>query len=698
MLKKIRKTLAHFIAPELNSMNLPNQFLRFGNKTLTPGWSQVTMNDQDMYTGYPYAAITKRARLVARVAIENVRTETTKDGFVHPYIEVLDSSPTFTETFFWNTISQYLDLEGVFYLMAIRADDGKKYSNVKEFKMLNPYNIRRVTSIDDNGVLTVGGYVEVRNGYTREIPPHMIIEIKDLNPFDWDKNYAMTDAAKESQFTLKTAGDFTRHALNGNINTPGIITTDVELEPEEFKNFTERVKGHGKGEPIFGNGSGMIKWQDMNTDLSKSSLKDINEINEKPLFAAAGVSKTFLGIEESGTTRETARVQKDMVTENEAVPRIQTILDSLNQDYRNNYPKEFIQNQKPMLWVDNPNATDHESDIKSVEVKQKTTDLYDSLLEKGYDQKLVAKYINGEIGVEELGEPDRPEPKEQPIVEDPKEDQKKKNEHHHNQLLEKSGAVQHQEGTLKNFVVNLDQQIVSTCINGVEKKISNEASFESQSDIISKRERAKFLNELEAYLFSFYGIILTLQGGMVMKKRTNFYALPGVFKLDRQISRYIKSISKNVAQSHVKTIIDDVLKTAREEAIKGSSRQEIVNKINDKYNKVITETRAKTIARTETNRAFTRAQFDADRQFIKQNKLEGRAFKIWHTRSDDPCPFCLSLEARGEVPFSDAFAELGDTLEVDGKKLPVNFETMQAGNAHPNCSCDYELVIRDEKV
>ena len=42
----------------------------------------------------------------------------------------------------------------------------------------------------------------------------MIIEMAELNPFDEDKPFAMTDAAKDSQFTIKTADDYTRADLD----------------------------------------------------------------------------------------------------------------------------------------------------------------------------------------------------------------------------------------------------------------------------------------------------------------------------------------------------------------------------------------------------------------------------------------------------------------------------------------------------
>lgn len=401
-LDKIRLSLSQFISPAKNAMTLPQQFLRYGNREkLYSDWSEVIMDDRDFYTGYSYAAIRNRAVITAKTAIDNIRTESNKDDFVHPYLTSISDSPTFTDFMFWFTISTYLDLEGVFYLMAVRNIDTQRVGNIKEFKLLNPYNIRRVI---DPQTLTVKGYIEAKLGFIREIPKEMIIEMRELNPFDDNKNYAMTDAAKDYQYTIKTAGDFTRQTLKHDINAPGILSTDVILDKPEFENFIERVRNHKKGEPIFGNGQGAITWESMQVELSKAALKDINEINREALFAISGVSKTLMGVEQSGVTRETSKVQKDLNMENHILPRIQLIIDALNQDYKNYWLEQYNKN-KAVIVVDNPFSTNHEADILEIELKSNQFELYNKLVNKGYDHDIASQYVLGELSLDQLGEP-----------------------------------------------------------------------------------------------------------------------------------------------------------------------------------------------------------------------------------------------------------------------------------------------------
>jgi len=693
MLNKLRKSIANLISKDRNSSRLSTQFLRNGGRPMDSSWSNVVISDEDLYTGYSYAAIRNRANTVARIASNNLRTESNGDNTLdHPYLSILDASPSFTNYQLWTTISTYLDLEGIFYLMAIRNFNEGRYGTIQEFKLLNPYKIKRV--IDKNSLTEDGynivGYIESKDGLTRDIPKEMIIEIRELNPFGDDPT-SMTDAAKESQFTLKTAGDYTRNAIKNNINAPGVMSTDVILGDTDFKNFTERVKNHVKGEPIFANGKGAISWESMQTNLKDSGLAEINSMNRDMLLSTSGVSKTILGIEESGTTRETAKVQKDLYTESQIIPRIQMIIDPLNQDFRNNYPDQF-KSFRPMLVVDNPSATDHLADQIEIDVIAKRADTYDKLLMAGYDSETVAKFISGEIEIDKLGEPVRPE---ETIIDEPiinKVEDKVENEQ-----PTKRGMIAQQQSSLQNAVTNIDQRVVADVLTKVTEKFKN-STYEVEADVIAKKDKDESVNELALVLTGFYGIMLMLKGGETMRTRTGQYAMGGIFNIDSKIKKYIKKVSDKVAQSHIDTIVDDLLQTVRQTALtEGAGINEITRAIRKKYNQTITENRAKTIARTETNRAFTRAQYEADVQFIKQNNLESRAFKKWMTRSDNPCAFCQQLASEPAIPFVKNFRNLDDNITADGKDLKVGFESLEAGNAHPNCSCEYQLVIEPAK-
>ena len=689
IITNLRKGLASLLYK--NTISLPNEYLKYGNKRMTSDWTEVLMSDQDHYTGYGYASIRNRANAVAKLAIENIRVDSDNPDATHPYLELIKHSQSFSQYTFWRDISTYIDLEGVYYLMAIRAIGEDRVGNVQEFKMLNPYFIKRVLTPDR---LSVAGYVEAKKGMVREIPKEMIIEIKELNPFDEDKPFAMTDAAKDSQFTLKTAGDYTRHAIKGNINAPGVLSTDVILPDADFQNFAARVKNHTKGEPIFGNGAGGITWESMTQNLKDSALDVVNEMNRDQLFAVAGVSKTIMGIEQSGTTRETARVQKDLLVEGQAIPRVQLIIDALNLDYAKNTPSQKALN----IVVDNPNATDIDAEKKEAELEKMEFELYNDLINKGYTSELASQYVMGEIGLDKLGEPtNKPiESKVEPV------DTEKLTQQLN--AMQSQGIIAQQQGALQNAIVNIEGRTTALVINKLRKKYSKtsvnaieDAEDITEADIISKYDKKDLANELAIIIAMFYGIIFTLQGEKAMKDRVKEYGLLGDFKLNEDTKKYLKEVAEKASKGHIDTISKDLYEIVRKDAMQGKSLEEIVSNIKREYSDEITEQRAKTIARTETNRAFTRSQYEADKQFIKQNKLEGRVYKQWVTRSQNPCEFCKELESRPPIPFNANFADIGDHISVDGKELAIGFEDLSAGTAHPNCACEYKIIIEPAK-
>ena len=389
----------------------PNNYLRYGNRKMTSTWSAPQISDQDFYTGYGYAVINKRANRSVVLGKKFLFTDA-NDPIVekankenkpvnHPYLSLIRNSEDFAERDFWYDISTYLDLEGVYFLMAVRTVTGNTVGNIQKFTLLNPYWVRQV--INEKGEL--GGYVE-NNPHlgTREIRKELIIPIKLLNPFDPTKAYSLADAARDSQFTLKQANDFAREAIDGNLNAPGILSSAIELPDDQFDNFVNRVKNHGRGEPLFGNGSGTVSWVDMQTDLDKAALDKINSINRDTLLAISGLSKTGVGVEESGTGREVSRTQKDDFTENAIMPQIENIIDALNLDYRKYYKSQYSANGYS-ITLDNPLETNRDAEQADVDIRDSQFALMQSLIAKGYASDIAAKFAKGLIDLTALGEP-----------------------------------------------------------------------------------------------------------------------------------------------------------------------------------------------------------------------------------------------------------------------------------------------------
>lgn len=390
----------------------PNAFLKYGSRKMPSTWSTPDIKDEDFYTGYGFAVINKRANRSVVLGKKFLFTEATgsvekeanikNEVITHPYLSLIRESLEFSERDFWYDISTYLDLEGIYYLMAVRTVTGSgKVGNIQRFSLLNPYWVKPI--VNSKGEL--GGYVEnhpVKGN--RDIPKEMIIPIKLLNPFNPERPYSLADAARDSQFTLKQANDFARESIDGNLNAPGILSSAIELPDDQFDNFVARIKSHSRGEPLFGNGAGTISWTDMQTDLDKAALDKINSINRDVLLAVSGLSKTGVGVEESGTGREVSRTQKDDFTENAIMPQIENIIDQLNLDYRRYYEPQYKSNGYT-ITLDNPLETNRDAEQADVDIRDSQFALMQSLIAKGYSIEIASKYAKGKIDITALGEP-----------------------------------------------------------------------------------------------------------------------------------------------------------------------------------------------------------------------------------------------------------------------------------------------------
>lgn len=801
----------------------PNTFLRYGSRRMPSNWSTPEISDQDFYTGYGFAVINKRAnrsvvlgkKFLFTDAKDNIIKEANDGGLsiTHPYLKLIRNSIDFAERDFWYDVSTYLDLEGLYYLMAVRTVAGGRVGNIQKFSLLNPYWVRQVINSDGE----LGGYVEVNpHKGTREIAKELIIPIKLLNPFDPTKAWSLADAARDSQFTMKQANDYARESINGNINSPGILSSAIELPDDQFDNFVNRVKNHGRGEPLFGNGSGTVSWVDMQTDLDKAALDKINSINRDVLLAISGLSKTGVGVEESGTGREVSRTQKDDFTENAIMPQIENIIDALNLDYRRFYPDQYDKNNY-VISLNNPLETAHDAEQVDVDIRDSQFALFTTLVNKGYDTDIASKFAKGMIDITDLGEPTNPPepptdptlPTEPPVdsppvdppappAKKPKNDYKlyegypipvaqyldgladqiiplseygsfifsndalldmpakKKTVHiHHLEEAGKSLIGVVDETTFiklgefkqnadrvtilarlnkryKNQVVAVKQEINLGHENEGSYEVIKNAAFDKQaqidsntqdlltsaqaaedslyneySSLISQGVLAPKVDSLESYINSLmlpFAVYFTVMFPVyashhvqeTAKKQNITDELP-IVAMTTEVKDQIKEFARKEATSHMNTLKTDLENALAIIRTKTSDPQIIQQMFAEAYADIRTR-RAQAIANNAAARIFNLSQYEADLQFLTRAGLLHKAYKVLFSLSGTPCQFCsllIKLTNENPIPFTQAFADLGTTIEAEGKELHLNYESIIAGNVHPNCHCAYRLIVED---
>ncbi len=683
--------------------------------------TMVDLESTEYYKGYLYASIRTRANRTAQLAqdslktyINNVGQDDKESDIPHPYLKIIDSSPTFSNYYFYKAVSTFIDLTGGAYILAIRnftpgvrdeqgvLTSPAKYGELKELKLLNPYNVQRVVNAQGE----LAGYREYREGLMRDIPAQMMIEVREFNPFNMSEGFAMVDAAKEDQYLNRQTGLFTRSAIKNNVGQRGLITSELLMEQEDFENFMNRVEktaGEGNaGKFMFSNGSGAITYTDMQIDLDKLALSSINEISRESLFSVAGVSKTILGLEMSGVTRESGKVQSDLFTQQQTIPQLQLIADAFNQDYRNAYPDQYNKS-KIELRIDSPLKTDRDAELLDAQIINTKAIAAQTLIKTGFDPAEALETV----GLSEMSFTAPPVQTITPLTDTAVQHA----DHLHDEddpilkVNELAPALRQviagKQSTLMAEINAWQGRVLQASLQVVAK---NELTSSQEDEVIDAEDRNKYENELVELIIAYYLGIVPLFASQTIKDRFREFQLSASFSMTAAIQKLIATHAGNSAKSHLDTVLTEIYNVARQAATEGKSRSEIISAIIKRYNGTISQAQATRIARTETNQSIATAQFEADKQFVAQNGLEGRVFKQWVTRSDNPCPFCMELERRtsaNPIPFSENFVNLGESVQAQfenkdsttTRTYVVGYEPIGSGTLHPNCSCIYRLII-----
>lgn len=384
----------------------------------------VSISARDAYKGLGFGIIRKIRDTGIVTAEDNIRTTCStawkeilaeeQEQIVHPYINLYRNSPYFSEYTFWKKAFTYVMLKGEFYVYVNREPLKQsprsrilknKMSDISYMKIINPFEMS--VMYDSNG--EISGYKQRKKNpnsagkdRVRIFKPYEIIRFSEDDPIcDWQPFSIIVDGAKESTWTLGKIRDFARKALKGNMNTPGVISTGVELDDEMFQNFIDRLESHEDGTPIVANGGGSVNFDPMSQDLSGASQEKMYNMNRDETLIATGTGKSSLGIEQQGLTRDVAATQKISFVEGTVIPLIKLVIETLNEDYRVNYAVSFAIN-KYIIKVTIPSSSDKTQELKELEIRQVEYEMVKELTDRGYSMKSAVQYVKGEIDVDGL--------------------------------------------------------------------------------------------------------------------------------------------------------------------------------------------------------------------------------------------------------------------------------------------------------
>lgn len=158
------------------------------------------------------------------------------------------------------------------------------------------------------------------------------------------------------------------------------------------------------------------------------------------------------------------------------------------------------------------------------------------------------------------------------------------------------------------------------------------------------------------------------------------FGKPGLNILeDAGVKDAIDNSTSLFANKYNETTADLLFSKIEEALAAGDSLDEISSKIQEIY-EYSNQVRADMIAKTET---FRIGNF-ATKEGWKQTGVQ--TIK-WYTAEDgNVCEFCTSVEAT-VIDINDNFFDKGDSLEVDGQTLSLDYSDVEAPPLHINCRC-----------
>lgn len=702
-----------------------------GRKT-TQGYSAEEI--AEIYRGYIFAAIRKTRNKVADILVNNVEVYdptqgNPKDAPVldnerHPYQLAIERS-TMDDTLFYAGIASFMMILGEAFVFA--GERTMQAGNIKapvDFELLQSNRVVRTYNKEDGKTLQAYKQtLKLPNGLddiTYYVPSN-VIALTDLNPTDLRKGYGMIRPVIDEN-SLETMATRLQIATIANaIKAPGVVSSKEKLEKDDYDELKTQVETRWTsndmdkaGTPIVTNG-GFIDYKSLLEDLDKLAMQKIRSLNRDAFFAVLGVSKTILGIEESGTTRDVSRTQTENWVLDTVMPLVNAILNGFNQDYINNYPVDY--KQKPMkMRAIAPIEKDLEQEKGEAEIRKANAETFKLLVESGLDPQQAAEYADITLSDDKKVIVTEKKPTNtitltaeqlailqrngttpaQPINVD---NSSHNHVHHHdpsdlaqhakNGLTDKEQAkVNEAEGKLYAAVRELDTGLGETYAKSVNQ--------------ITTDEQNTYVDALAAALLSYYLVVLPIFGSSraaTMAADFDKELIP--FIVSDAIKADLKARLAKVANGHFQTIDAELAKIITAGNRENLPRDVIVRQIREKVSNDVATWEVERLVTTETGNAFRQSTYYADKQFIDGNGFTGKAYKVWQVNSPNPCPYCISINGR-KIPFEENFFNVGDVVEATEQKAdgtakqvyyPVRFVDVNAGGLHPNCHCDYRLVV-----
>jgi HK97 family phage portal protein len=572
-----------------------------------------------------------------------------------------------------------------------------------------------LVQIKKDPVKFIAGYAYITpGGNTLVIKPEDIIHHKYTNPNDLYRGMGTVQAASRAIDTDSHAADWNRNFFYNSASPDIVLEADGTLSDDTWKRLKEDWESSYKGTDnahrtaILEEG---LKVKTISLAQRDMEFLEGRKFNRDQILALFRVSGAILGIQEN-SNRATAEAAEFTFAKRVIRPKMQRLVSRITQDLAPLFDVKLI------LSFQDPVPEDKEYNLKDKKTSiNHWRTINEVRAENGDDPVKGGDVLYQPVNLMPLGveapaiekpEEDKPEPKE------PSDSEK--------QLLETNKTILKELEELKKkdlYATDEQREIVGEAFNTVVVKIAygyevlflrkNRELFDKQKKIVLRNLKKRYnadkgmmptaaksvnlvnLIDTEASREAWYKGLTPIMRSNIADVGSEALLLVGStgFDIDDpEVVRFYEKRGKTVSIS-INDETDKQLRTTLSKGIEaGESIDALANRVEDVYGSAAGY-RAERIARTETIKASGFAQNQAWEQ---SGVVEA---KEWFTSKDQRvCPFCNDMD-RKTIGLNDNYFDEGQTMEVNGKLLKLDYWDIDTPPLHANCRCTLLPVLKE---
>ena len=676
--------------------------------------------------GFVYAAVNAKAREVMAIdwRLFEVNGDDHEEKKDHEILDLLDApNENMNGLKLKYLLSACLDLTGntYLYLEGVKNDlDQPKALHLMPADKVQPVIDRR------SWPYQLIGY-KMRIGTQEYVfKPYEVIHFDLPNPSDYHSGYSPVMAGAEYIDNDNYAMEFNRKFFINGARPSGFLKSEfvAETQIESLKIGFMDVHGGIDNMNRIGVLPKGVEWQNAGSSPKDMDFKNMSEDMRDRILAMFGVSRTILGTAESDTNRATAETADYVFSKRVVKPHMMLICAVLNDRLVPRYGDDLY-----ISFID-PVPEDKAFRVQEMQAAMGNQPLLtanegrESYLGRGPVEggdTLMAPTMMAPIGTSEGNSDAAPQPENDPNA--------KRTKGPHlafrplrtklQKLAKKRVAMR--ESLADKIKADLKKRLDFPTKKFVSTKAQDETRWKEWSDYVHAAEKdiaetvqkinadqkAEVLSHLPGIvgkainpgdLFDVKKWISITTDALSPIVETLFVEqakqaaaeVQSTFDFTQATREAVHQSVQMMSESYQETTLASLEDHINEGLQAGESLADITKRVDQVY-EWSNESRAKMVAKTESFRTANSALKSAWQQsgVVKTVK--------WYTASQDPCPFCLSLNGK-VVSIDQNFFNNGDSITVgegdEAKTMSLDYGDVGAPPLHPNCFC----FIRPEEV